>query len=289
MYSKELEELIDAALADGVLTEKEKQILFKKAKAQGIDLDEFEMILDARLLKAQQAQYAHTEKEKKGNIITCPYCGAHVSALAGVCPECGHEFTNVGIVSSAQKLTDKLDEISKMVDKDKEIFSWHKEEEKRRRMASCINTFAIPNAKADLFEFAVTMKSKMHEEIGGENSDSREAGAQLITAYLTKYKECMLKIQSLFATDPMFTQMMSTYKQDVKEAKNIIIRQRGTRSKAINILFYILTIVAIIGLHIWFYVDIDFEWWQSILWGAFTLLCGGVIIFVKLNYDVLKD
>ena len=31
MYSKELEELIDAALADGVLTEKEKQILFKKA------------------------------------------------------------------------------------------------------------------------------------------------------------------------------------------------------------------------------------------------------------------
>ena len=26
MYSKELEELIDAALADGVLTEKEKQI-----------------------------------------------------------------------------------------------------------------------------------------------------------------------------------------------------------------------------------------------------------------------
>lgn len=51
MYNEELEQLIDAALTDGELTEKEKQILFKKAQAMGVDLDEIEMVLEARLIK----------------------------------------------------------------------------------------------------------------------------------------------------------------------------------------------------------------------------------------------
>ena len=49
MYSNKLESLIDMALSDGELTEKEKQVLFKKAELEGIDLDEFEMVLDSKL------------------------------------------------------------------------------------------------------------------------------------------------------------------------------------------------------------------------------------------------
>lgn len=60
MYNEKLEALISAALADGVLTEKEKQVLFKKAEAMGIDLDEFEMVLEGRLAKCQKEK---TEKE----------------------------------------------------------------------------------------------------------------------------------------------------------------------------------------------------------------------------------
>ena len=56
MYNERLEQLIDAALADGELTEKEKQILFKKAQEMGVDLDEFEMVLDARLVKLKKAE-----------------------------------------------------------------------------------------------------------------------------------------------------------------------------------------------------------------------------------------
>lgn len=58
MYDPHLERLITAALADGELSEKKKQILFKNAEAKGIDLDEFEMILEARL-------YERKEKMKK--------------------------------------------------------------------------------------------------------------------------------------------------------------------------------------------------------------------------------
>ena len=56
MYNEKIEQLINAALADGVLTEKEKQVLFKRAQEQGIDLDEFEMVLDARLVELQKAE-----------------------------------------------------------------------------------------------------------------------------------------------------------------------------------------------------------------------------------------
>ena len=48
MYDPQLEKLVDMALEDGVITEKEKNILVKRAKLLGIDLDEFEMYLDSR-------------------------------------------------------------------------------------------------------------------------------------------------------------------------------------------------------------------------------------------------
>lgn len=56
MYSEKLEELIRAALADGVLTDKEKKILFKRAQEEGIDLDEFEMVLSARVIELDKAK-----------------------------------------------------------------------------------------------------------------------------------------------------------------------------------------------------------------------------------------
>ena len=54
MYSEELERLIDMACEDGVLTPKERAVLFKRAENEGIDLDEFEMVLDTRLARVQR-------------------------------------------------------------------------------------------------------------------------------------------------------------------------------------------------------------------------------------------
>ena len=58
----ELENLMDAALADGILTDKEKQILSKKAQSMGIDLDELEIMLDARLYKMKKAEEERARK-----------------------------------------------------------------------------------------------------------------------------------------------------------------------------------------------------------------------------------
>ena len=64
--SIDLEKLIAAALVDGVVTDKERAILCKKVKEAGGDVDEFEMLLDARIYEAQQkAQPAASKVEPK--------------------------------------------------------------------------------------------------------------------------------------------------------------------------------------------------------------------------------
>ena len=49
VFSERLEAMIEAALQDGVLTQKEKEVIFRRAEKEGEDLDEFETLFDARL------------------------------------------------------------------------------------------------------------------------------------------------------------------------------------------------------------------------------------------------
>ena len=63
MYSKELEELIDHVLADGVITAKEREVLHRRAEAEGIDADELDVLIDGRLVKEQQTQEKSQKEE----------------------------------------------------------------------------------------------------------------------------------------------------------------------------------------------------------------------------------
>jgi hypothetical protein len=62
MYSEKLEKLIGYALVDGVLTEKKRQALMKAAKAEGVDLNKFEAVLEARLYEKNRS--------RSGNLFT---------------------------------------------------------------------------------------------------------------------------------------------------------------------------------------------------------------------------
>ena len=76
MLTPELEQLIQYALEDGVLTPKERAVLMKKAEAAGVDLDEFEMILEAKLHEAKKAAAAAPKaSNKEGEVRKCPHCG----------------------------------------------------------------------------------------------------------------------------------------------------------------------------------------------------------------------
>ena len=49
----DLDKLIDAVVADGVITDKERSVILKKAKAAGYDVDEVEILLDGKLAEKQ--------------------------------------------------------------------------------------------------------------------------------------------------------------------------------------------------------------------------------------------
>ena len=51
MFSEELKQLIDAAVTDGKVTEKEMKVIARRAKAEGVDMDELEIYIDSCLQK----------------------------------------------------------------------------------------------------------------------------------------------------------------------------------------------------------------------------------------------
>lgn len=199
MYNEKIEQLIKAALADGVLTEKEKQVLFKNAQASGIDLDEFEMILDARLVELQKSRKDKTEKsaprsDKFGDVRKCPACGALLPAMAASCPDCGYEFTGIQATFSSQLLAKQISKIRDAKPKFTSSIFEREEKSMTEAIVSLIENFPIPNTKADIYDFLTALKPKV---LNGKMDDH-----DIRKAYFIKYQECLEKAKLLFPDDP---------------------------------------------------------------------------------------
>ena len=158
MFSKELENLINATLEDGVLEEYEKAALVKRAQAEGVDLTELEIYINSILqrrkkeqTKAEEARQEIIDKKKKeayGRV--CPNCGKQVNSMTLKC-DCGYEFTNNAVRSSVQILADKIEKI-------KNRYSDIKDDNKRddvrtKEIVDAITIYPVPNTKEDIIEF----------------------------------------------------------------------------------------------------------------------------------------
>lgn len=112
MYNEQLEKLIEMALMDGELTEKEKQILFKKAESFGVDLDEFEMVLEAKLHQLK----TKANETKRENVNKCPSCGEIIHGLSQVCSSCGYVLNKSTIAGENSKgLNDSIDQLENLI------------------------------------------------------------------------------------------------------------------------------------------------------------------------------
>lgn len=222
MYNEQLEQLIDAALADGVLTEKEKQVLFKKAQTLGVDLDEFEMVLDARLVKLQKEQQSSAPKSNKlGDVKKCPACGAIVQSYQGVCQECGFAFENTDANSSSKRLYEAIS-------KEKDI----------KKKQEIIETFPIPNTKADLLEFLTALKPRI-SDLDGEFAN----------VYYKKYSECIEKVKVSFLGDKQlqsFIDDFSLIKKEIKKKKFIALLKKNW--KVVPVIVVLLSIGIFLGI-----------------------------------------
>ena len=90
LIPEELNALIQEYLTDGVLTDKERQVILNKAEKMGLDHDEIDLYLDAQVQKIDQQTDAAMRKQKGK---TCPYCGGSVPLLTDKCPHCGENIT----------------------------------------------------------------------------------------------------------------------------------------------------------------------------------------------------
>ena len=172
MYNEKLDNLIGMALMDGELTEKEKQVLFKNAETMGVDLDEFEMVLEAKLFEKQKSMEKEQPKatsapksDKFGDVKKCPACGSMVQSFQIKCIDCGHEFSNIESNASINKLFEILNDaenerkdermsfgnaLEGMFAKSFGLDSGNKVDSKKKTI---ISNFPIPTTKNDILEF----------------------------------------------------------------------------------------------------------------------------------------
>jgi len=106
LIPEELNVLIQEYLTDGVLTDKERQVILKKAENMGLDRDEIDLYLDAQVQKIDQQADAAVRRAKGKS---CPYCGAPVPQLADKCPACG-QFITPEASDELKEIIDNLEE-----------------------------------------------------------------------------------------------------------------------------------------------------------------------------------
>lgn len=106
LIPQELDTLIQEYLTDGVLTDKERQVILRKAEGMGLDRDEIDLYLDAQVQKIDQATDAAARKQKGKQ---CPYCGGSIPMLADKCPHCGENITPAAS-EELQEIFDNLEE-----------------------------------------------------------------------------------------------------------------------------------------------------------------------------------
>lgn len=191
MYSKELEELIDSVLADGVITDQERTVLRKRALACGEAPDEVMIVVDGRLAKMKKgASPAIPATEKRGNIVKCPNCGAPIEAGAVKCKECGYVFTNVKANNTAKEFAIMLEQRIQKVRYDGDKTNINKVNE-------FIKNYPLPTGKEDLLEFIASLDAR------------RRSKSNYQEAYNAKYQECVTKAKTLFAGDSDVTSLLA--------------------------------------------------------------------------------
>lgn len=248
MFSNELEELIEVAISDGELTDKKRQILFKRASNEGIDIDEFEMILDSRLAKKRKSLGLPTgasqaapippvppapvapppTNQKLGGINKCPSCGAVVESGSIKCAECGHTFVNLQGNNSVQRFADMIREIETRHQTSGEgktglmngLSKGLGMSSRKDEICSAIDTFPIPNSKEDLIEFICFLKPKAEKDkkspfskgvfsVVSSNPYGSLSKDKIAEAYKAKYEECLNKASLFLKNDPQFEELLA--------------------------------------------------------------------------------
>lgn len=216
----ELENLIDMALADGKVTDKERQVLQRKVQELGVDQDEFEMVLEAKLHLAQKSaapppqpasEHEKPKSQKHGNLKKCPSCGEGVVSMSLNCSACGHEYTNIKSNPTILDLLEKIEQIEKNKNSSllhlsagKKLVEGQEFEDKKNEL---IQNYPVPNSKEDILEILTYSLSKV------------TSMSQLDNPWAVKADEVIMKSRFLFKNDKEMLIKIDEFEKQLKRRK----------------------------------------------------------------------
>lgn len=147
----ELEKMIRFATEDGSITDKEREIIIRKAQEMGADIDEVEIMLESELVKHNKVVEASKPviQRPKERVKKCPNCGATITESMLTCPECGYDFsiqseTSMDIQQRIERLRMQLLEAEQNSENRDICLS---------RKKTIISTFTVPITKEGLLQF----------------------------------------------------------------------------------------------------------------------------------------
>lgn len=258
MFSEELEELIEIAIADGELTDKKRQVLIKRATSEGVDLDELEMIIDSRLNKKKKSQGFNTgtatppippapepaqsqaasapASGKHGVVNKCPVCGAIVESGNPSCPECGYAFRGIAANSSVEKLSELLRQVQIDIrQQDIEIEKINANKKPQNLISGAFSGDLLRQAQGNtnnlqrindiIINFPVpTTKEDLLEfilflEPKTKGGLYNNPNYHHKKVYKTKFDECCRKAELLFPNDPQVTRILNSVMPEKSDKK----------------------------------------------------------------------
>lgn len=240
IYGNYMEHLIEMALADGELTEKEKQVLFKKAEANGIDLDEFEMVLEARLYEKQKSMQSF-QKTAQNPISQSHFIGVERPRHDGDYGESWNtpKFSFDVLQNKIEKLQDQKDKLAdKVIDLEEEdrnekpkgfwksmlddgnMALWDAERRVHEiddRILNSIKQSPVPTRKDDMIDFLTratplakpATKSLFFSSISGEDLN-------IAKAWKEKCEQIIMKARSSMKEDISLLEEIEKYARELK-------------------------------------------------------------------------
>lgn len=194
MFSEELEMLIETAIADGEISEKERTILHKRAQKEGIDIEELDLIIDFRIAKKKGIKVFLLSNEEIEDM----------KDEVEVEDEVDYESTLKYFREQLNELEngeydDELDENGKV--KKQAYFI------KRNTINNFIRNFNLPSDKKNFKELLIFIKS--HNNFRDEYQE----------AYKDKYRECKKIVQYTFPNDEDMLTLIGKEKKEEGESK----------------------------------------------------------------------
>lgn len=243
-FSPRLNKLITAAVADGEISDLERQVLIRTAQEEGVAMDEFVIVLEARLFE-QRRRLSSQEEEKRhrtetlkaqqqvaekaevispppapstGKPTKCPHCGAPVKSLATACPECGHDYMdNLSEYSPSERLSMQLQKVDNEKTKSLiggylSLFGYDSDSpEKISKKKNIIKNFPIPSDKRNMLDLFITCATQSHS--GFFDAENRN---HLESAYKVKAQQILMKARIVMKDDPKLIEEIETLAKQYK-------------------------------------------------------------------------